>query len=147
MKHLLVVSLLTNTTVYSITFALSFIGACCGLVYSYRLYYNVFFDFKKGHKYMYLYLNRVSLKSWLYSSTTLASNAAISLLVAFAYVICACFFLGVLTTYDEMDIFENLKLSNINIYGFSFEDLTKLYAISFLNWAILLIIVMLVLSV
>ena len=61
-------------------------GAVFGLIYSYRLFYYVFFDFKKAKKIIYNQSNRFSLKSNLYTNTTLASNISISILIIVAYI-------------------------------------------------------------
>jgi formate hydrogenlyase subunit 3/multisubunit Na+/H+ antiporter MnhD subunit len=65
-----------------------FIGMFSSLIYSYRLYYYVFFDTKKAKKAIYLSASKITLKSYFYSNTTLASSIAItSLLVISAGVI------------------------------------------------------------
>jgi hypothetical protein len=60
-------------------------GAVFGLIYSYRLFYYVFFDFKKAKKIIYNQSNRSNLKSIFYTNTTLASNISITLLIIVAY--------------------------------------------------------------
>lgn len=57
------------------------IGMFSGLVYSYRLYYYVFFDVKKAKKAIYYTASKHNLKSSLYSNTTLASSIAITSLL------------------------------------------------------------------
>jgi NADH:ubiquinone oxidoreductase subunit 5 (subunit L)/multisubunit Na+/H+ antiporter MnhA subunit len=58
-----------------------FIGMFSSLIYSYRLYYYIFFDTKKAKKAIYLTASRPNLKSKLYSNTTLASCIAITSLL------------------------------------------------------------------
>lgn len=57
------------------------IGVFSGLVYSYRVYYYIFFDIKKAKKAIYYSASKKHTRSILYSNTTLASCAAISLLL------------------------------------------------------------------
>ena len=57
------------------------IGMFSGLVYSYRLYYYVFFDTKKAKKAIYLTPSKFFLRSKYYSNTTLASCIAITSLL------------------------------------------------------------------
>ena len=61
-------------------------GAVFGLIYSYRLFYYVFFDFKKAKKIIYTQSNRNNLKSVFYTNTTLASNISITSLIIVAYI-------------------------------------------------------------
>jgi len=60
-------------------------GAVAGLIYSFRLFYFVFFDFKKARKTIYIQANRSTLNSVYYTNTTLASNIAIFILIVVAY--------------------------------------------------------------
>ncbi len=61
-----------------------FIGMFSSLIYSYRLYYYVFFDVRKSKKTIYTAASKSSLKSVWYSNTTLASCIAITVLLATA---------------------------------------------------------------
>lgn len=58
-----------------------FIGMFSSLIYSYRLYYYVFFDTKKAKKAIYVAASKQNLKSGFYSNTTLASSVAITSLL------------------------------------------------------------------
>jgi NADH:ubiquinone oxidoreductase subunit 5 (subunit L)/multisubunit Na+/H+ antiporter MnhA subunit len=49
-KHLLFVGLTGNTLIYYFILTNCLFGAFTGLFYSYRLFYNVFFDYKKAKK-------------------------------------------------------------------------------------------------
>jgi NADH:ubiquinone oxidoreductase subunit 5 (subunit L)/multisubunit Na+/H+ antiporter MnhA subunit len=84
-KHLLIIGIYLNN--FFLYFILVNIlgGAVFGLIYSYRLFYYVFFDFKKSKKIIYLQSNRSILKSKFYTNTTLASNIAITILIIISY--------------------------------------------------------------
>jgi len=64
-----------------------FIGMFSSLIYSYRLYYYIFFDTKKAKKAIYLTASKLNLKSKFYSNTTLASSIAITSLLIISCVI------------------------------------------------------------
>jgi len=69
------------------------IGMFSGLIYSYRLYYYIFFDIKKAKKTIYFSASKNNLKSNLYSNTTLASSIAIvSLLIISCTIITYMYF-------------------------------------------------------
>jgi NADH:ubiquinone oxidoreductase subunit 5 (subunit L)/multisubunit Na+/H+ antiporter MnhA subunit len=70
------------------------IGMFSGLVYSYRLYYYVFFDIKKAKKIIYFSSSKTNLKSYLYSNTTLASSIAITLLLITSCIIITYMYLS-----------------------------------------------------
>lgn len=57
------------------------IGMFSSLIYSYRLYYYVFFDTKKAKKAIYVAASKNNLRSKFYSNTTLASCIAITSLL------------------------------------------------------------------
>jgi NADH-quinone oxidoreductase subunit L len=86
-KHLLFLGNNNNIFLYYFVIFNVLIGAVAGLFYSHRLFYYVFFDFKKGKKAVYKYINRNNLYSVYYSNTSLASNCAILSLVFVSYVI------------------------------------------------------------
>jgi NADH-quinone oxidoreductase subunit L len=88
-KHLLFIGLKVNIFMYYFVLTNCMFGAITGLFYGYRLYYSVFFDFKKARKSIYLLANRKVLKSMYYSNTTKAATIAIILLVIVSYLISA----------------------------------------------------------
>jgi NADH:ubiquinone oxidoreductase subunit 5 (subunit L)/multisubunit Na+/H+ antiporter MnhA subunit len=63
------------------------IGMFSGFIYSYRLYYYVFFDTKKAKKAIYFSASKKNLRSNLYSNTTLASSLAITTLLLMSFFI------------------------------------------------------------
>jgi NADH-quinone oxidoreductase subunit L len=86
-KHLLFVGLSLNTPLYYFVLINCIFGALTGLFYGSRLYYSVFFDFKKSRKSLYILSNRLEVKSKHYTNTTKASTLAIIGLVISSYII------------------------------------------------------------
>ena len=139
-KHLLLLGLYMNN------FCLYFIiinilgGAVFGLIYSYRLFYYVFFDFKKAKKIIYNIANRSLLKSELYTNTTLASNIAIFALIVVAYFVCIYMFNIFL---NSSSLGEGLDIYSINssqYEEFNNPLLTTVNNIGYFNWLLLIII-------
>jgi len=116
-----------------------FIGMFSSLIYSYRLYYYVFFDTKKAKKAIYFGSSKTKLKSKFYSNSTMASCLAISLLL-----IVSCSLLS----YMYFSFFIK-ELANNNLPFWSFNNKTffliqnsveNLNDVStFINWFILYI--------
>jgi len=94
MKHLFFVSLGHLYLFNWLIFIFCISGAITGLFYSFRLYFYVFFDFKKGKKVVYEHVNKKNLVSSFYSNTSLASNLAIFGLFLTAYAIGIYFYLN-----------------------------------------------------
>lgn len=136
MKHFFFISLNNYFYLNLILQIFCLLGALTGLFYSFRLYYYVFFDFKKAKKYVYLKAFSSKLESKFSSNTSLASNIAILGLFFSAYVISlACFFFlknSYLTLTDYTTVYNtnwiNLILLNANF----------LWNMGYLNWIILL---------
>lgn len=108
-------------------------GAVAGLIYSFRLFYFVFFDFKKAKKIIYLQANRKILNSKYYSNTTLASNIAIFLIIVVAYFVCIYMFDMFL---NSSSLGEGLDIYSINSSqydDFHHPMLTTINNISYFN--------------
>lgn len=139
-KHLLFLGNNNNIILYYFVIFNVLIGAVAGLFYSHRLFYYVFFDFKKGKKAVYKYINRNSLYSVYYSNTSLASNCAILSLVFVSYIISFYLLINLCNINSNFsDYSNNLNYSNyfnlFNVYnGFLFN-------LSYLNWIVILLIV------
>jgi len=84
-KHFLFVGLRLNLFLYYFVIVNCIFGALTGLFYGYRLYYSIFFDFKKARKSIYFSANRGGLKSKYYTNTTKAATLAIIVLVCISY--------------------------------------------------------------
>lgn len=126
-KHLLFLGSNINVYLYYFILFNSFVGALSGLFYSHRLFYYVFFDFKKGKKSVYKHLNRNNLYSKYYSNTSLASNISILLLLITSYIISFYIYLNFFNlNFNFSDYFNTLNYSNYynlhtNFNGFLFN--------------------------
>jgi len=117
-KHILLAYLNKDGYTYLIVLGFVLGGAISGLIYSYRLYYYVFFDLKKGKKYIYMHTNRLDLKSIFYSNTTLASNCAISGLIIVGYCISTYVYIVIFsknTISESLDIVSITPSSYLNL--------------------------------
>lgn len=86
-KHLLLIGIYLDNLILYFIFINILGGAIFGLIYSYRLFYYVFFDFKKSKKIIYNQANRLNLKSKFYSNSSFASNIAIVGLMITSYIV------------------------------------------------------------
>jgi len=91
-KHLIFLGYQSYFYFYFFIFFNTFVAAISGLFYSYRIFYYVFFDFKKGKKQVYYSLNKSNLFSYYYSNTSLLSNISIISLISASYIISFYFF-------------------------------------------------------
>ena len=142
-KHLLFLSLKSNMYVYYITLFNCILGAIAGLFYSYRLFYNVFFDYKKAKKSIYLNGNNVNLNSWNYSNTSLASNLAIIGLVFISYLI-SFYLLHLFLNFNTSFSDYNNSYYLTNYYNFLYSYSGSLFNISFFNYLIIFLILILI---
>ena len=116
-------------------------GAIAGLIYSFRLFYFVFFDFKKAKKIIYIQANRKNLNSVFYTNTTLASNIAIVSIIIVAYLVCIYMF-GIFLNSSSLG--EGLDIYSINssqYEEFNHPILTLINNIGYFNWVLLVIII------
>lgn len=138
-KHLLFVGLNSSMIFYYFILVNCLLGAFTGLFYSYRLFYNVFFDFKKGKKKLYTQALASNLNSKFYSNTTVLGNLAIIGLLITSYVVS----LYLLYLYSTNDLnFSNF--SSYLVYSSYIDNFysTKnfLYNVSYLNWVVLILL-------
>jgi NADH-quinone oxidoreductase subunit L len=98
-KHLLFVGLNDNMFFYYFILINCLFGAFTGLFYSYRLFFNVFFDFKKAKKKLYSQALTTNLNSKYYSNTSLLGNFAIIGLLITSYIV-SLYFLNLYSTKD-----------------------------------------------
>jgi NADH:ubiquinone oxidoreductase subunit 5 (subunit L)/multisubunit Na+/H+ antiporter MnhA subunit len=116
-------------------------GAIAGLIYSFRLFYFVFFDFKKAKKIIYTQASNINLNSIFYTNTTLASNITIFSLIVVAYAVCIYMF-GIFLNSSSLG--EGLDIYSVNssqYEEFNHPILTLINNIGYFNWIILIIIV------
>jgi NADH-quinone oxidoreductase subunit L len=98
-KHLLFVGLNDSMFFYYFILINCLFGAFTGLFYSYRLFFNVFFDFKKAKKKLYAQALTANLNSKFYSNTSLLGNFAIIGLLITSYIV-SLYFLNLYSTKD-----------------------------------------------
>jgi len=142
-KHLLFIGLNSSMYIYYFILINCLFGAFTGLFYSYRLFFNVFFDFKKSKKKLYIQSASKILNSKFYSNTTILGNLAIVGLLVTSYILSIYF----LYLYSNKD----LNFSNLNSYiVFSsyidnfISSKNFLYNVSFLNWAVVILIIVII---
>lgn len=145
-KHLLLIGMYMNHYALYFVIVNVFCAAVFGLFYSYRLFYYVFFDFKKAKKIIYLQSNRKNLNSIYYTNTTLASNIAISLLIFVSYIVSIYMFNLFL---NKTSLGEGLNI--YSIYPSQYEEfnhpiLTTINNIGYFNWLLLIVIMLILLS-
>jgi len=146
-KHILLAYLNKDSYIYAIMLGFVLGGALTGLIYSYRLYYYVFFDLKKAKKYVYIHSNRKDLKSIFYSNTTLASNLAISTLIFLGYSICIFMYIIIFSKTSISEAFDIVSVYSSNQYSLTSSTLMFLNFASGLNWIVLQLIIILIFSV
>jgi len=142
-KHILFLSLKANIYLYYIVLFNCILGAIAGLFYSYRLFYNVFFDYKKAKKSIYLHATSRKLFSGFYSNSSLMSNTSIFLLVLVSYFVCFYLLYSFFNfNISASDFNNNYYLTNYFNFFFSYSGV--LFNISFFNYLILFLILVLV---
>ena len=139
-KHLLLIGLHENYYIYYIILSSLILAASAGVFYSYRLFYSVFFDIKKGKKIIYLQANKKILNSKFYSNSSLASNLSISILVIVSYFVILFLYNIILNKYYNISDLKTINLNNSLTYYY-YPDLSYLNTISILNWFIILCII------
>lgn len=142
-KHLLLISLNYNYIVYYVVFINCIFGAITGLYYSSRLFYYVFFDFKKSKKNLYLYYSEKSLNSIYYSNSSLASNIAIICIFILSYIL-GFFFLNYYLSFNyffsSFFSYLNLNSSLISFFPTNFE----LFNFGYINYFVIIFIIFII---
>ena len=138
-KHLLFVGLTGNVFLYYFILINCLFGAFTGLFYSYRLFYNVFFDFKKAKKKLYTQSSAINLNSKYYSNTTILGNLSIIGLLVLSYIV-SLYFLNAYSTKD-------LNFSNFSTfitYSAFIDNYVSsknfLYNVSYINWFVIILL-------
>jgi NADH:ubiquinone oxidoreductase subunit 5 (subunit L)/multisubunit Na+/H+ antiporter MnhA subunit len=132
-KHLVLYSVEYSTFYFYINYYFINISSILGLLYSFRLFWFTFLDFKKGRKSIYKLNNNESLFSKYYTNSSLASIIAITSLVTLSYVILILFYIELVkNNYLTMDV--NLNINNINYNHVIKQDMVKKINLSFLNF-------------
>ena len=139
-KHLLFLGTNNNIILFYFVIFTTLIGAISGLFYSHRLFYYVFFDFKKAKKTIYEYLNRNNLYSNYYSNTSLASNVSIFGLLVVSYAISFYLILNFLNINHNISDYSNYS-NNANFYNIYSTYSGFLFNLSYLNWIVILLVI------
>ena len=142
MKHFLLIDSSPNSHLNLICFVLVLIGSLSGLIYSYKLYYYVFFDFKKGRKHVYMKLPNNQNKNEYYTNASLASNYAIFFLIFFAYLFCG--YLIHLYLNNHQAHFDWTYLGNLKNNLKNFNTTLFLNPYFYINWIIIVVMVFLI---
>jgi NADH:ubiquinone oxidoreductase subunit 5 (subunit L)/multisubunit Na+/H+ antiporter MnhA subunit len=111
-KHVLLAFMFKDTIFYYLVIGFIVIAALAGLVYSFRLYYYVFFDIKKGRKFVYSHSNRNDIKSIFYANTTIASNIAIFSLICAGYTLCTYLYFLIFTKVSISEAFDVISTNS-----------------------------------
>lgn len=137
MKHLFFVSFNANFfSLSSVIFIFCVLGALTGVFYSFRLYYYVFFDFKKAKKITYIKSLSNNLISQFYSNTSLASNVAIIGLFFSAYAISAYVYFVIKSRY--LPVADYFLTESSGWLTTETQNFNFLWNVSYLNWFIVI---------
>ena len=139
-KHLLFLGLNDNILFFYFVFVNCLFGAFAGIIYAYRLLYNVFFDYKKAKKKLYKQSSDNALNSKFYSNTSIFGNIAIISLLFITYFVCLDYIYIYLTKDLNFSNFNNLVVYSQFLDNFN-SSKNFLYTISYANWYILCILV------
>ena len=143
-KHLLFISI--NYNIYAYYFVLTnlILGALTSLFYTTRLFYYVFFDFKKNKNVLYFFSSRVKLNSNYYSNSTLLGTLSIFILFIFAYVIC-CYLIYIHFNFFFMysDFIDLIKPSNF-FFILSKTPNGVFFNLSLINWLVVIILMLII---
>ncbi len=115
------------------------IGMFSGLVYSYRLYYYVFFDIKKAKKNIYTTASKNNLKSRYYSNTTLASSIAITTLLLISCSIISYMYISYFINNVSNNNLEFWSTNNKTVYLIQNTIENANIVSTYINWFILFI--------
>lgn len=140
-KHLLFIGININFFFYYFILINLFFAAFTGLFYCSRLFFYVFFDFKKNKNSLYYLYSRKNLNSIFYSNSTLLATFSIIGLFIFAY----CFSLYLFYIYFQSfllysDFNDTIKSSNF-FYLF-INNHFMLFNFSIFNWIVFILILL-----
>lgn len=145
-KHILFAFLDKHFILFYIILGFVLLAALSGLVYSYRLYSYVFFDYKKGRKFVYNHTNNKNLNSKFYSNTTQAANISILLLLIVGYFLCIYLYFILFSKCAYSEAFDIMKIHSSNFYKLSWAFTPLLNFLSVFNWLVIQIIIILIYS-
>ena len=139
-KHLIFLGYQYNTWFYYYILFNIFVGAISGLFYSFRIFFYVFFDFKKGKKTVYTSLNKFNFFSYFYTNTSILSNISIFTLIVVSYFVSFYLFCIVSSNLNFISDFSNFSNFS-NFYNlFNYKNNFYFFNLSFINWFVLIFI-------
>lgn len=139
-KHFLFVGLENNYFLYYLCLIFCIFGAVTGLFYSYRLFYYVFFDIKKGKKAIYYQASRSILNSKFYINSSIASNLCIIGLILIAYVVSLKLMTNYIVLGSSVSDFYKMYY-NVSSYFINYASNYFLLNSSIINWIVLFLII------
>lgn len=145
MKHFFLNVFISFNFYWVLIYLNLFFGALCGLFYSYRLFYNVFFDVKKARKAVYLQSNSKLLDSEFYSNSSLGGNLAIFFLFLVSYIVVIYYYLILTSVSNLFSDFDNLLQNTTFIYKNN-NSFNKMLNSSFINWIVIFLSISIVFS-
>lgn len=145
MKHFFLNVFISFNFYWVLIYLNLFFGALCGLFYSYRLFYNVFFDVKKARKAVYLQSNSKLLDSEFYSNSSLGGNLAIFFLFLVSYIVVIYYYLILTSVSNLFSDFDNLLQNTTFIYKNN-NSFNKMFNSSFINWIVIFLSISIVFS-
>lgn len=138
MKHFLFVESTPESQFNLFCYTMVVFGSLCGLIYSYKLYYYVFFDFKKARKHVYLKQPNNFNKNYYYTNASLASNIAITGLTLTAYILCSYLICKYMVDHSAHFDWSYFNSSKGDLKNFTTTYFTTIYF--YINWFIILLI-------
>lgn len=139
-KHFLFVGLENNYFLYYPCLIFCVFGAVTGLFYSYRLFYYVFFDIKKGKKALYYQSSREILNSKFYINSSIASNFCIIGLILIAYIVCLKLITNYILIGSSVSDFYKMYY-NVSSFFVAYTSNYFLLNSSIINWFVLFLII------
>lgn len=141
-KHFIFLSFLSLYLFYFIIFFFCLIGGLTGLIYSSRLYWNVFFDFKKSKKknyyFNFFFFNRPNL---LYIQSFYSNMGILGLFLLIYFITQICFIYFLKYTHFSVFFFYN---EYVSFYLFYIHNYFFIFNLGFINWIILIFIIFLI---
>lgn len=143
-KHLLLLGN-NNDMVYTFFVLVNILGgAVFGIIYSFRFFYYIFFDFKKSKKIIYNDTNKKNLISQFYTNSSLSSNYIISLFIIISYFIIIYLFFIFLNKNSLGEGFITHSINSSKYDEFLYLLPTFSNNISYFNWFLIILILILI---
>jgi len=145
MKHFLFLFMVKNLFFFYLVLFFIIGAAITGFFYSSKLLFYVFFDFKKGKKYMYIHTNRIIFNNYnFFSKNSLGNNVSIFYLFSVGGII-SWYYYNIFFNYAlNLDSFDVLNLNSFTFFESLTTNLSFLTFVSFINWSFFCIIILVV---